>query len=52
MYDDVYATFVMANVAIKLDNEEWFYCKNKIVQTEEEEFVRKTDIHVTIPDLK
>jgi predicted peroxiredoxin len=25
MYDYVYATFVMANVATKIDNEEWVY---------------------------
>jgi hypothetical protein len=48
MYDDVYAMFVMANVAIKLDKEEWFDRENNM-QTEEEAFDRKPDIQVTMP---
>jgi hypothetical protein len=51
MYDDVYATFGMANVAIKLDKPQWIDRDNNIVANEEEAFGRKSDILVTRPDM-
>jgi hypothetical protein len=50
MYEQVYDAMVSSNVAIKLENPVWLDNKNKMVQSKEKAFGRRTQYFIMHPD--